>query len=67
MYSADGCANHVYKMWMTPGYIIGDLDSFNPKIVEYYKENGVEFKKFPEKKNETDSELCIILADMLGS
>ena len=43
------------------------MDSVNPKIVEYYKEKGVEFKKFPEKKNETDSELCIILADMLGS
>ena len=64
---ADGGANHVYKMGMTPGYIIGDLDSVDPKIVEYYKEKGVEFKKFPEKKNETDSELCIILADMLGS
>ena len=29
---ADGGANHVYKMGMTPGYIIGDLDSVNPKI-----------------------------------
>lgn len=64
---ADGGANHVYKMGLTPGYIIGDLDSVDPQIVEYYKEKGVEFKKFPEKKDETDSELCIILAEMLGS
>lgn len=64
---ADGGANHTFKMGITPKYIIGDLDSVEDEIVDYYREKGVEFKKFPEKKNETDSELCIILADMLGA
>ncbi len=64
---ADGGANHTFKMNLIPNYIIGDLDSVKENIVDFYKEKDVEFKKFPEKKNETDSELCIILADMLGA
>lgn len=64
---ADGGANHAYKLGIIPDYIIGDLDSVSPEIVEYYRENGVDFKELPEKKDETDSEICIYLAKTLGS
>lgn len=62
---ADGGANHIYNMKLTPHYIIGDLDSINNEIVEYYKGYNVKFEKFPTKKDETDSEICIYLAETL--
>ena len=62
---ADGGANHLYKMGINPDYIIGDLDSANLDIINYYKEKKVAFEKFPSKKDETDSEICIFLAEKL--
>jgi len=62
---ADGGANHTYNMDIAPDYIIGDLDSVQVEIVSYYENCGVLFEKFPSKKNETDTELCIYLADKL--
>lgn len=62
---ADGGANHLYKMEITPNYIIGDLDSANEEIINYYNNKNVLFEKFPSKKNETDSEICIFLAKEL--
>lgn len=64
---ADGGANHLFKMNIIPDYIIGDLDSVNAQVISYYKEKKVDFKKFPSKKNETDTELCILLAQKLKS
>ncbi|MGL4913788.1 MAG: thiamine diphosphokinase [Romboutsia sp.] len=62
---ADGGANHAYNMEIIPDYIIGDLDSVKEDIVKYYKNLNVRFEKFPTKKNETDTELCIYLATKL--
>lgn len=62
---ADGGANHTYNMGIIPNYIVGDLDSVKVEIVDYYKNCGVEFEQFPSKKNETDTELCIYLANKL--
>lgn len=64
---ADGGANHIYKMDIVPDYIIGDLDSVDEEVVRYYKENNVKFEKFPSRKNETDTELCIYLARNLNA
>lgn len=64
---SDGGANHAYKMDIIPDYILGDLDSINLDRLDYYKEAGVSFKKFPSKKDETDTELCIYLAKTLGA
>lgn len=63
---ADGGANFLYKIKVVPDYILGDLDSLELKAKNYFKEKGVSFKKFPERKNETDAQLCIHLAKGLG-
>ena len=63
---ADGGARHLYKLNITPNYIIGDLDSLEEPIIDYYKSKGVCFKKFPQRKDETDTQLCIHLAKDLG-
>ena len=62
---ADGGCNHLYKMNITPNYIIGDLDSINNDLVDYYKSKEVIFKTYPSHKDETDSEICIYLAKEL--
>ncbi len=63
---ADGGANHSYKMGITPDYIIGDLDSISSNIRDSYKLKNVKFEKFPSKKNETDTEICVYLASRLN-
>ena len=62
---ADGGANHAYEMEIIPDFIIGDLDSAKENIVDYYRNHNVKFEKFPSKKDETDTELCIYLAKKL--
>ena len=59
---SDGGSNHAYNMGILPDYIIGDLDSTDENIIEYYKSTNVKFEKFPTKKDETDTELCIELS-----
>lgn len=63
---SDGGANHTYKMDIVPDYIIGDLDSVEDNILKYYKSKHVQFEKFPAKKDETDTELSILLANKLN-
>ena len=64
---SDGGANHTYKMDIVPDYIIGDLDSIEDNIIKYYKSKNVKFDKFPTKKDETDTELSIWLANKLNA
>ncbi|WP_270941875.1 thiamine diphosphokinase [Romboutsia lituseburensis] len=64
---ADGGANHTYNMKIKPNYIIGDLDSVKEEVRDYYRNSDVKFEKFPAKKNETDTELCIYLAKNLNA
>ena len=63
--AADGGCNHLYKMNITPDYIIGDLDSVDEEVISYYKSKYVLLKKYPTHKDETDSEICIYLAKEL--
>ena len=58
----DGGANHLYKMGLVPECIVGDLDSIESEVLDYFSEKGTEFHKYPTKKNETDSELGIKMA-----
>ena len=39
--------------------IIGDLDSIEKKVLEYYKSKNVLIKKFPRDKDFTDFELIL--------
>lgn len=64
---ADGGCNHLFKMNITPNYIVGDLDSIKKEVIEYYENKNVTFKRYPSHKDETDSEICIYLAKELGS
>ena len=66
---ADGGANIAYKYGLTPNYIIGDLDSIDNKILEYYKKENVNMglKEFSEFEIlETDENLIKEVADYLS-
>jgi thiamine pyrophosphokinase len=64
---ADGGANYAYAMGVTPAYIVGDMDSIHPAVTDYYKEQGVEFQRYPQRKDFTDTQLILALAEELNA
>lgn len=60
--SCDGGMRHTKKLGIVPNYILGDFDSAEPDVIKYYKDMEIEFRQFPEKKDETDMELSLGLA-----
>ncbi len=64
---ADGASNHAYKMKIEPNTIIGDLDSIHKEVKCYFENKGINFEKFPSKKDKTDTEICIDYAMELGA
>jgi thiamine pyrophosphokinase len=57
--AVDGGLDHLIALGLTPRLIIGDLDSANPEDVERFQAQGVELRKFPVDKDETDLELAL--------
>ena len=58
-FCADGGANFAFQYGKVPEMIIGDLDSIEKKVLEYYKSNNILIKKFPKDKDFTDFELIL--------
>ncbi len=65
--SADGASNALYGMGKVPDVIIGDMDSIEEDAKRFFMEQGVQFKKFPSKKDFTDTELSIDYAKDIGA
>ncbi len=63
----DGGSKYLFEEGIIPHYIIGDLDSSIPQIIQFFETKDVIFKKFNRKKDETDMELCIDFAISLGA
>lgn len=57
-YAADGGANSAYKLKLVPDYVIGDLDSADVEILDFYRNHNVEVIKL-ERQNDTDVEKCL--------
>lgn len=57
--AVDGGLGYLIDLGLAPGLIIGDLDSANPEDVERFQSQGVEVRRFPVDKNETDLELAL--------
>jgi thiamine pyrophosphokinase len=64
---ADGGANYAYEMGVLPSYIAGDMDSILPPVKAYFQQQGVEFKVFPRRKDFTDTQLILTMAEELGA
>ncbi len=65
--AADGGANHCRLLNITPHTVIGDFDSISVTLTEKYSQAGVEFIRFPARKEATDLELAIDLAMAKGA
>ena len=63
----DAGMHHAKALGIDPDYIVGDFDSTNPEILEYYKAKHIPVRQFPTRKDETDMELGIFLALELGA
>ena len=57
--ASDGAANILYRYSKDIDYIIGDLDSISDEVLLYYKNKDVVVKRYPVKKDKTDSEISI--------
>lgn len=57
--AVDGGANICYKLNILPDLIIGDLDSVNKKVLEYYIKMNVDIHKSIKEKDYTDFELAL--------
>lgn len=59
IFCADGGANLLEELNLTPKELWGDLDSISQNLLNKYVENGVIIKKFPKDKDFTDGELIL--------
>lgn len=57
--AADGGANIAYREGYIPKYIIGDLDSIDNSVLDYFKLKGSIIEKYPCDKDYVDTELCL--------
>jgi thiamine pyrophosphokinase len=56
---ADSGAGYLRAIGLVPHVIIGDMDSLKPDMLKYFKERGSRIIRFPEGKNETDTQLAL--------
>ena len=60
--AADGGALPLLRAGLLPQIVIGDLDSLDAASADELAARGVELRRFPREKNETDFELALLLA-----
>lgn len=63
---ADGAGNIAYKMGIIPQYLIGDFDSIDRELLDFFKSKGVNTIRYPREKDYTDTEICVYKALELG-
>lgn len=64
---ADGGANRAYQLGVVPRCIVGDMDSITPQVRNYFQDCQVEVKKYPRRKDFTDTQLVLAAAEELGA
>jgi thiamine pyrophosphokinase len=57
--AADGGLRHLLALGLTPHLLIGDLDSISAAELADCQARGVEIRRYPTHKNETDLELAL--------
>jgi len=60
--AVDGGTHHLLKLGLRPHLVIGDLDSLDPAVLIGLEQAGVEIRRYPGDKDETDLELALLHA-----
>lgn len=60
--AADSGLEVCYALGITPDVMLGDYDSVSRQIKEYYQNSGAAAFTYPERKDETDTELAVKFA-----
>ncbi|MBC8162103.1 MAG: thiamine diphosphokinase [Roseiflexaceae bacterium] len=60
--AADGGGLPLLRAGLLPQIVIGDLDSLDDNSAQELAQRGVELRRFPRAKDETDFELALLLA-----
>lgn len=60
--AADGGARHCISLGVTPSFLVGDFDSLSEAEVDDWAERGVKIMRHDPRKDETDLELALLLA-----
>lgn len=63
----DGGTDLALSLGLEPSLVIGDLDSIQPATLQNLEAQGVEIRRYPPDKNETDLELALIAAADQGA
>ncbi len=59
---ADSGARHLRSLGLLPHVLIGDFDSIDPDDLAFFRSHNVLEKKYPARKDQTDSEICVAWA-----
>lgn len=66
--AVDKGLEHLYNHKIEPQYIVGDFDSIDPKVIDYYrKETNIPIREYNPVKDATDTEIALRLGITLGS
>lgn len=57
--AADSGANCLWRYKITPNYLIGDFDSIDHKILNYWRYKNVTVESYPTDKDFTDTQLAL--------
>lgn len=63
---ADGGLRHAINICVVPNAVIGDLDSIDYNSMEYIVTHNIPVIKYPDEKDETDTELALTYLFNLG-
>lgn len=64
--AADGGARHCLERAVRPAYVVGDLDSLDTGQIATLESWGSQLVRFPSRKDQTDLELALDLAQSLN-
>lgn len=66
--AVDNGLEYLYNHKIEPQYIVGDFDSIDPKVIDYYrKETNIPIREYNPVKDATDTEIALRLGITLGS
>lgn len=64
---ADGGTNHARRFGIHPDFVVGDMDSIDPKEQRFMEEQKVAFHLVPAEKDITDTQLALDIAARGGA